>query len=203
MSKLSKAVIAALIFGGSISTATAGGVITNITATDTSGGTLDFSHIGADHTIDLTKIFTSINPITLTFTVAHQNGGGNPYSVTESVTNSTQHAWTDFHYSINEPDQGNGVVFTSFQQSTFGNFTLDNPPSSGPRDLNFTGNLAIGDTAHATFNISPFDPGNGNTATFTLTQVPTIPEPETYAMMLAGLLLMGGIAKRRSNKSQG
>jgi hypothetical protein len=27
--------------------------------------------------------------------------------------------------------------------------------------------------------------------------VPTIPEPGTYAMLLAGLLLMGGIAKRK------
>ena len=30
-----------------------------------------------------------------------------------------------------------------------------------------------------------------------------IPEPETYAMMLAGLLMMGGIAKRRNNKIRG
>ncbi|WP_081355785.1 PEP-CTERM sorting domain-containing protein [Nitrosospira multiformis] len=36
--------------------------------------------------------------------------------------------------------------------------------------------------------------------TFTVTQVPTIPEPETYAMLLAGLGLMGAMAKRRSDK---
>jgi hypothetical protein len=36
--------------------------------------------------------------------------------------------------------------------------------------------------------------------TFTVTQVPTIPEPETYAMLLAGLGLMGVMAKRRNNK---
>ena len=201
MNTLSKAIIAALVFGGTISTASAGGVITNITATDLSGGTFNSGVIG-DHTLDISKTFSSINPISLTFTVAHQDTtGGNPYVVNENVLNSTGTTWNDFHYSITEPAQGQGVVFTEFNKSTLGGFTLDNPPSSGPRNLNFTGNLADGGTTNASFSLSPFDPGSGNTTTFTLTQVPTvsaIPEPETYAMLLAGLLLMGGIAKRRS-----
>lgn len=75
MNKISKALIAALVFGGSVSTATAAGVITKIEATDTAGGSLDVSSINTDRTIDLTKTFTSINPITLTFTVDHQDGG--------------------------------------------------------------------------------------------------------------------------------
>jgi hypothetical protein len=107
-------------------------------------------------------------------------------------------AWTDFHYSIVEPDRGQGAVFTQFNTgSTLDGFTLDDPNASGPRNLNFTGNLAAGDTTHAAFSISPFDPGAGATTTFVLTQVPTIPEPGTYAMLIAGLLLMGGIAKRK------
>jgi hypothetical protein len=203
MNKISKALIAALVFGGSVSTATAAGVITKIEATDTTGGTLDLSSIGTDRNIDLTKTFTSINPITLTFTVEHQSGGeGSPYSILENVVNNTGQAWGDFHYSITEPNQGNGVVFTSHNSSTLSGFTLDG--SSGPRNLNFTGSLADGQTAHAAFSISPFDPGNNNQMTFTLTQIPSpIPEPETYAMMLAGLLMMGGIAKRRNNKIRG
>ena len=197
MKTLSKAVIAALVFGGSVSAANAGGVITNISALDTSGGTFN-SGLITDHNIDLDKTFTSINPISLTFTVAHTDGGGNPYSVAESILNNTGVAWTDFHYSINEPDRGQGVVFTQFNTgSTLDGFTLDDPNASGPRNLNFTGNLAAGDSTNAAFSISPFDPGAGNTATFVLTQVPTIPEPGTYAMLLAGLLLMGGIAKRK------
>ena len=75
MNTLSKAIIAALVFGGSISTATAGGVITNITATDLSGGTFNSGVIG-DHTLDISKTFTSINPISLTFTVAHEDTTG-------------------------------------------------------------------------------------------------------------------------------
>ena len=197
MKTLSKAVIAALVFGGSVSAANAGGVITNISALDTSGGTFN-SGLITDHNIDLDKTFSSINPISLTFTVAHTAGGGNPYSVAESILNNTGVAWTDFHYSINEPDRGQGVVFTQFNTgSTLDGFTLDDPNASGPRNLNFTGNLAAGDSTNAVFSISPFDPGAGNTATFVLTQVPTIPEPGTYAMLLAGLLLMGGIAKRK------
>lgn len=203
MSKLSKTIIAALVLGGSISTATAGGVITGVTATGLNNESFSFTLNGADHSLDLSKTLDSLDPVTLTFTVAHQNGsGGSPYSVTEHVTNNTGQAWTDFHYSITEPDQGNGVVFNSHQQSTFGNFSLDS--SSGPRNLDFTGSLASGATADATFKLSPFDPGAGNTATFTVTQMPSIspvPEPETYAMMLAGLLLMGSIAKRRNNKA--
>ena len=31
--------------------------------------------------------------------------------------------------------------------------------------------------------------------------VTAVPEPETYAMLLAGLGLMGGIARRRANKA--
>lgn len=203
MNTMSKALVAALVLGGSITTATAAGIITNITATDTSGGTFDSGVIGIgddDHTLNIAKTFSSINPISLQFTVAHENGtGGNPYAVTEAVTNNTGQAWTDFHYSITEPNQGNGVVFTANTQSTFGDFTLD---SHGPRNLNFIGNLAAGGVADATFSLSPFDPGAGNTSTFTLTQVPTIPEPETYAMLVAGLLLMGGMVKRRNNNMQ-
>lgn len=204
MNTLSKAIIAALVFGGSISTATAGGVITAVTASGPGMGSFDAGVIDPnDHSLDFTKSFDSVNPITLTFTVAHTDGGGNPYSVAEALTNNSGVAWNDFHYSITEPNQGQGVVFTGFNQSTLGGFTLDNPPSSGPRNLNFTGNLADGGTTNASFSLSPFDPGSGNTTTFTLTQVPTvsaIPEPETYAMLVAGLLLMGGIAKRRSDR---
>jgi hypothetical protein len=36
----------------------------------------------------------------------------------------------------------------------------------------------------------------------TISTIPTVPEPESYAMLLAGLGLMGGIARRRANKKQ-
>ena len=200
MNNLSKLVIAALAFGGSISAASAAGVITNVTASGDGLESFESLINNTTNTLDLTKAFDSVNPIVLTFTVGHIDGGqGNPYTVTEAITNNTGQSWVDFHYSIQEPDQGQGVVFTEHASATLSGFTLDPEPSSGPRNLNFTGDLADAGTANASFMISPFDPGAGNTATFTLTQVPTIPEPETYAMLLAGLGLMGVMAKRRNN----
>jgi PEP-CTERM motif-containing protein len=210
-----KSLIAALIFGGSISTASASAVITDITASGAGMGS--FSVLASstnDKGLDLSKTFDSINPITLTFTVAHSVGNGGSYDVVESIANNTGTAFSDFHLSITEPTNasGNGVVFTSFNSSTLAGFTLDSPSmnqpspfnSSGPRDLNFTGTLAAGGTADAAFHLSPFDPGVGNSYTFTITQTPTVmspvPEPETYAMLLAGLGLMGAMVKRAKSK---
>jgi len=212
MNNLSKFTLAALIFGGSVSTATASAVITDITASGAGLGS--FSVLASstnDKGLDFSKVFDSINPITLTFTVAHSVGNGGAYDVIESITNNTTSAFSDFHLSITEPANapGNGVVFTSFNSSTFDGFTLDSPSmsqsspfnSSGPHDLNFTGSLATGGNADAKFSLHAFDPGAGNTYTFTITQTPTVspvPEPETYAMLLAGLGLMGFVARRRS-----
>jgi hypothetical protein len=39
-----------------------------------------------------------------------------------------------------------------------------------------------------------------STGTFHITSVTPIPEPETYAMLLAGLGLMGFVARRRQRK---
>ena len=214
MNKLSKTIIAALILGGSISTATASSVITDITASGPGMGSFSVMASSTnDKGLDFTKVFDSVNPITLTFTVAHSVGNGGSYDVVESLTNSTGTAFSDFHLSITEPTDasGNGVVFTSFNSSTLDGFTLDSPSmsqpspfnSTGPRDLNFTGSLGTGDTAQLGFHLSPFDPGVGNTYTFTITQTPTvspIPEPETYAMLLAGLGLVGYMARRRAGK---
>jgi hypothetical protein len=215
MNKFSKTMIAALLLGGSVSTASASSVITDITASGPGLGT--FSVMASptnDKGLDFTKVFDSIDPITLTFTVAHSVGNGGSYDVVESITNNTGTAFSDFHLSIAEPTgaSGNGVVFTSFNSSTLSGFTLDSPSmdqsspfnATGPRDLNFTGNLAAGDTAQLSFHLKAFDPGVGNTYTFTITQTPTvspIPEPESYAMLLAGLGLMGYMARRRGGKS--
>ncbi len=209
-----KSLIAALLFGGSISAASASAVITDITASGPGLGSFSvLANSTNDKGLDFSKTFDSVNPITLTFTVAHSVGNGGSYDIIEAITNNTGTAFSDFHLSITEPTNapGNGVVFTSFNSSTLDGFTLDSPSvtqpspfnSSGPRDLNFTGTLAAGDSANATFNLSPFDPGTGNTYTFTITQTPTvspIPEPETYAMLLAGLGLMGAMVRRRSTK---
>src|SRR6185437_2982924 len=107
-------------FGGSISTASASAVITDITASGPGLGS--FSVLASptdDKGLDLSKAFDSINPITLTFTVAHSVGNGGFYDVVESITNHTGTAFSDSHLSITEPTDasGNGVVFTNFNSS--------------------------------------------------------------------------------------
>ena len=76
---------------------------------------------------------------------------------------------------------GNGVVFTSFNSSTLGvlpGFAFGDQSStfnsSGPRDLNFTGTLAVGSTAEVGFHLKPFDPSAGDTYTFSITQTTTV-----------------------------
>ena len=99
-----KSVIAALIFGGSISTASASAVITDITASGPGLGSFSVLASPTDEKgIDLSKVFDSVNPITLTFTVAHSVGNGGSYNIIESITNNTSTAFSDFHLSITEP----------------------------------------------------------------------------------------------------
>jgi hypothetical protein len=175
---------------------------------DGSGGSLDsFSIDNVGNTIDLSKSFTSIAPLTLRVTVGHGTGSGGPLTVTESITNNTGQAWTDYHLEIFEPGQNEGVVFTAFQQSTLGGFTLEDAPASGPRNLDFLGDLADGSSTEAVFTLSLPDPGAGNTYTFDLTQTPTIdgigpgpgpdPIPLPPAAWLLGSALVGLGALRR------
>lgn len=220
-----RTLVAAMFLVGPVANATASAVVTDVTANGAGLGSfsLDDSGVAIDgNFLDLSKTFSSVNPITLTFTVGHSETTGTPYNVNEVITNNAGTAFTDFHLHINEPaNGGNGVVFTSFSAGSLDgttpdftpNFTLD-PPSqgqpspfehSGPRDLNFTGELRAGDTlADGYFSLNLPDPGAGNTYTFTLTQTPTVgvvPEPETYAMLLAGLGLVGFIARRKKKIS--
>ena len=207
------------VIGGPIATATASSVVTSVTASGAGLGSFSVDKNGVVdgfNELDLSKTFSSVNPIALTFTVAHSEALGTPYDVYEAITNGTTSTFTDFHLQIIEPvnTPTNGVVFTSFDTADreFGpdftpSFALDSPskeqPSpfqhTGPRDLNFTGELRAGDTAvDSYFSLNIPDPGAGNTYTFTLTQTPTvIPEPETYALMLAGLGLIGFMARCR------
>ncbi|MBS0496672.1 MAG: PEP-CTERM sorting domain-containing protein [Proteobacteria bacterium] len=191
MNTQTKLLVTALFFTGSISTASASADISNITASGLGLGTFSWSLSGSNLTID--KTFNSVNPIDLEFTVVHGTGAPG-INVTEHITNNTGIDWTDFHFIISGHS---GVVFTDFSHSTLSGFTLEHAPISGPTNLNYLGALANGGISDGLFNLSMPDPGVGSSYTFHLTQVPTIPEPETYAMFLIGLGLLGVTMRRR------
>lgn len=185
---------------GAASAANAAAIITGIDFQLTpSGGTLNAFEVDNDNnTIDLTKAFTSIAPLKVSITVGHTQAGGNNFDVTESISNQTGIDFSDYHITIIEPDSTNGIVFNAFQSSTLNGFTLDNPPDSGPRNLNFTGALAAGGVTDASFTLSLVDPGQGNSYTFDLVQTPTvIPLPAAVWLLGSGLLGVAGITKRR------
>lgn len=219
--------LGALVIGlAAAATANAAPIITGVTADNPSaisGVTID-----AEGNVSLTKTFSNTSPITLIFTVSHTTGGGSKFTFNETIVNNSGVAWSDFHFQIVEPEEvsGNGVVFTSFQQSTLSDFDLLGPsqtipgfPKSGPRSLNFLAdpNLPNGGTTYASMDISPFDPGNSCndnvrtpapapcSYTFQLVQVPTfgnvppvdVPEPASMTILGAGLLGLSRLVRRR------
>ncbi|SEL52638.1 PEP-CTERM sorting domain-containing protein [Nitrosovibrio tenuis] len=199
MNSLSKLIITALAFGGSISTASAAGVVTDITASVGRLGLDVHGDTTASNVLNLSKTLNSLDPVTPVVTVGHTDGGSN-YAVTENSINLPGQEWTNLHLPIKEPTIGvQGNVSASHNQSTLTDITLDS--SIGSRNIDFTGALTASAAPAATFNLSLDDAGFRNASAVTLKQVPAIPEPETYAMLLAGLGLMGFIVKRRSKST--
>ena len=123
MNILSKSFIGVLAFSGAITTATAAGVITDISGVG--GGLGSFGVLNnsiVPKQLNLIKTFDSVAAINVVFTVVHAQGAGGPYSVTETITNNTGVTWTDFHLSI-----PTGMVFNNFQSASLTGFTLDSP----------------------------------------------------------------------------
>ena len=178
MNVTTKSLIAAMVFGGSVGTATASSVITGITASGPGLGSFSFSELGSSAASDFSTMFSSVNPIILTFTVAHEDGIiSGPYHIYDAIKNNTPEAFSSFHLHINESSSapGDSVVFTSFNSADdffapdfTPSFTLDsssiNQPApfepTAPRDLNFTGELKAGETAiQSYYSLDLPDPG--------------------------------------------
>ena len=82
---------------------------------------------------------------------------------------------------------GNAITFSPSNNTWIGQINLG---SSTTYSLTVTGTSTVGSKLYSVQTL-------GNQQGVTITPVP---EPETYAMFLAGLGLMGGIARRRSMK---
>jgi hypothetical protein len=222
MNVTTKSLLVAMAFGGSVATATASSVVTDITASGSGLGSFSLESTDPNF-YDLSSTYASVNPITLTFTVGHAEGADRDHHVYEMINNGTAATFSSFHFHLDGPanSPASNVTFNYFdaEDNIFApelppGFTLDSPSKAqpapfeltGPRDLNFTGELKAGASIEeGYFSMNIPDPGAGNTYTFSLTQTPVagvVPEPETYAMFLAGLGLMGFMARRKQNKNK-
>ena len=164
----------------------------------------------------ISESITGIAPVVLKLT-AEQGGAVGPGNsgtgfgtgkwITKTVTNNTGSAWTSFDLELQSvlgvPSvdgdglsfaQGAGLVVSGLP------FTIVHRTEDVRDFLNFDGgSVGIGESVTFMFAITDNQAHN----TIYLSETPNrvvgnIPEPETYALMLAGLGLVGFIARRRN-----
>lgn len=144
---------------------------------------------------------------------------GTIFNVDKFIHNISSYSWTDFHVQLqtlqggvwaNSPDS-DGVSYGDIEDiSTFlanatvdvngvlqtGPWTLTRDETNDVLDYTFQGfSVNPGDTLSLHFDMSDNLPDNN---TWRLVQTATIPEPGNYGLMLAGLSVIGLLARRRS-----
>jgi hypothetical protein len=149
-----------------------------------------FDFLADNNTYDVSGQFTTANALNTV-------GGYDILAITGTVTGSGGGSIASL---VNNPNQPNPVV-------NFG-FIYDNVafPTAVPH-LNTNGVLFT-TTAGDVWNLWGNTPtqyqlysytANGGVNVFGTMSLAAVPEPETYAMMMAGLAMMGFIARRRKN----
>ncbi|SDA20964.1 PEP-CTERM protein-sorting domain-containing protein [Nitrosospira sp. Nsp18] len=167
------------------------GSATNLSANAQSvgGGSYDYwNNPGASSSGNRSESFSFDGPGVLTVTVPYtlNISGGDPYNYYDSVSASVNANASFYGYG----DNG------SFNSDSHASFALSSYYDSSPQSR--SGNLVFG--------IFAAGPGSGTLSidlgASTSGFVSSIPEPQSYAMLLAGLGLMGAVAQRRGiNKS--
>lgn len=180
--------------------AQAAAVINGMALVGADGDTLTtFGVDNINDTVRIDKLFMSLEPVTVRFSVGHTAEAGDLYTVNERITNNSGTDFTDYHISIvNGPD---GVTFDQVENAVMQGSTLDAPPASGPRNLNFTGNLGTGGDTQVSFMLAPMDPGAGNSYTFDLVQAPTtapVPVPAAVWLLGTGLCVLARRGVKRT-----
>ncbi|GJI94397.1 hypothetical protein RugamoR57_11150 [Duganella caerulea] len=107
--------------------------------------------------------------------------GGAVFLDGQAVAVNSNDMWWNFNY--NTP---NGAFLIGSQALSAGNHTLTIYGLEGCCD----GGQQV-----------QYAAGNGNFQSFSANTLAPVPEPETYAMLLGGLALVGGYARRRNNKA--
>lgn len=113
-----------------------------------------------------------------------------------AVANQTQWSWSDYHFEFwNESfTQRLDLNVIDANNDIFSNEKID------AKMVTFWAPAwqQVGQTGNYSLTFAPDLSGLG-TQTFGIRQVATVPEPETYAMLLAGLGILGALGRRRKN----
>jgi len=166
--------------------------VTVNTCTDYMGGYLcDSSYLPSNHMYDLTLKVTSLGT----------DGIGNAWGSLSTVENGFTNGSGAFYAS---QTSASGFTFENAVSGYTFNFNYSTPPT-GFSPFALAISLSAGtysySYSHNIYSIS-------HSGTMQLTQLrdttdygtlPAVPEPETYAMMVAGMGLIGFVARRRKN----
>jgi hypothetical protein len=137
---------------------------------------------------------TSINDL-FTFTLDSGNTSSG-YSVVNIPLSFTGGEWNTALATLTLSSNADGIVGNGDDQMLAS--AIWNQGSNSNDSLSLSYDSAITGPAYITIT-GVTDGGNGGIYSGAIAAAP-VPEPETYAMLLAGLGLMGAVVRRRSNR---
>lgn len=108
---------------------------------------------------------------------------------------------TDFLYGVNDGFSVAGVTLTGATLSSNSSFVMDIIDVSGWIATTYTTNFSASNLAAGNYTLTltgtSYSAGSSFSGAYVLNTMP-VPEPETYALMMMGLGLMGFIARRKA-----
>lgn len=151
--------------------------------------------------------WTGVNNIELRNNVAGAAQDGVNYVELDTTSNQSMKQTVigtglyelSFWYSAREGRVA-GDSWLGFSVGSLSGSVLQNVAGSGSGNswLHYTGLVSLNGSTELVF--SALGASNSYGASLDNVSLTAVPEPETYAMMLAGLALMGAVARRRRNK---
>jgi len=179
-------------------------VIQNASAGGPGGGAVVIGTSDNGFTINVGKSFTSIAPIDVVIPV---NSAG-VYTLNEApgpnvgngVLNNTGLTWIDFEFMILSAPAG--TTFNGgFEGPGPGSGPRFDPPTISDSLVHFAGGTGVA-PLNPLFGFNPVVSFSAPTAgTITIREIPSVPEPSTWVMMMAGFAAVGAAmraSKRRT-----